>query len=341
MIALVNLTRFPAHAAAGGLPPERFSILDPEPWRSVVQVVVKATFAVSDGRAAPSPEQLPILARDAETADGFMEGDLCLEKGGVDLVVLGSACPPHMRPVREMQVALHLGALSRVYAVTGDRSWTRRRLAWQPTDPLPFTTMPLGFEQAFGGTYKLPNGDEVPFTRNPIGKGWTPQLEGVPFDGRPLPNLELARQRVTGPDEEPDPAGFAWYRLAWALRMIQGVALRGDDPPAPLPRLWNGAHPDLVLNEYPEGQALRLDGFRPDGALGFEVPLLPIALEHDLGGSFARVPARPDTLCVLPGQGRMFVLARWLVPYDPAADRSGEVRLVSATSECDRQEATP
>src|SRR5690606_33067192 len=58
---------------------------------------------------------------------------------------------------------------------------------------LPFTQMPLGPEQAFGGA-------EHP--DNPLGKG----LDTA--DGAELPNLEIPRMLIGARGERPAPAGF-------------------------------------------------------------------------------------------------------------------------------------
>ncbi len=319
MIKVINRTPFVVHHQAGGRAPAEFSVLHPEPWSRVVQVVVKATFDVANGSAVPAVRQLPILERSGQTDLGYMEGDLSFEKDGVDLVVLAEAHAPRAIAVREMQVGVGVGAASWNYMVTGDRVWTKQGNSFRPTDPLAFTRMGLDYDRAFGGTYTLEAGSELPFMRNPIGKGWTPNIAGAGFEGRPLANLESMARRALSPEEELDPAGFAWYRMGWALRMLRGVKLRdAGRPPEVLPRLWNGAHPDLVLPQYPGGQRLRLDGMTGAGRLEFEVPRLAIEIEHSLNGRPESLRASPDTICILPSWGQMFVVARWLVSLDPA-----------------------
>jgi hypothetical protein len=299
--------------------------LTPEPWSWAVQVVVKATFDLVDGRAVPASQQLPIVERSGETEAGYVESDLAFEKDGVDLVVLATAHAPRGVAVREMSVGLSLDEIAHIYSVAGERAWTKQDGSWRPTDPVLFTTMGLGYDRAFGGTYKFERGDEIPYTRNPVGKGWTPNMSGIEFEGRPLANLEYAHRRVTSPEEEPDPAGLEWYKMDWALRMMQGVKLNDSGPPEVLRRLWNAAHPDLVLRDDPGGKMLRLEGMTADGLLDVEMPKMAVAIQHTLGGRVESLPAKPDTFCVLPSLARLFVLARWCVPFNRADELADAV----------------
>ncbi len=325
MITVINRTPFVVSSREGGHPPATFSVLNPEPWSWAVQVVVKATFDVANSRAILASEQLPIVDRSEQTDAGYIEGDLAFEKDGVDLVVLAAAHAPRGVAVREMHVGLSLGDVSQIYSVAGERVWTKQDGSWKPTDPVPFTSMGLGYDHAFGGTYKFERGNEIPYTRNPVGKGWTPNMSGIEFEGRPLANLEHAHLRVISPEEEPDPAGLGWYKMDWALRMMPGVKLRKSGPPEVLPRLWNAAHPDLILREDPGGKLLRLEGMTGDGLMELEIPRLPIAIEHTLSGHSESLPAKPDTFCILPSRASMFVLARWLVPFNRADDLADAV----------------
>jgi len=335
MIVLHNRTPHAAQVVQGVVPPEPLDLLNPAPRQGQVLVVVKAAFTLEKGEAAspaagsketyvrrssvavPAP-QLPIVAVSAHQPAGYVEGDLCSAKEGADLVILGSARPFTKEPCREMQVALKIGDWQRVLQLSGDRVWKKKLFSWVHTDPAPFTEMPLTYDRAFGGKVRLADGSEKAFASNPLGKGWLPRLKGVERDGAPLPNIEDLGGRVATPEDEPDPAGFAWYPLDWGLRRARLLEIQ-EDPAQLFPRLWNAAHPSLVLPTYPQGQRLRLHGMGTEGPLDFAVPGLGVTLVHDLQGTSERCPAKPDTLVLYPGQRSLFVLARWLLPYDPAA----------------------
>ena len=72
-------------------------------------------------------------------------------------------------------------------AVFGDRDWIDQDSQLVATDPQPFTSMPLTYENAYGGKVKLEEGD-LPCAPNPMGKGY--YLTAEQAHGQPLPNLE-------------------------------------------------------------------------------------------------------------------------------------------------------
>lgn len=318
MLVVQNDTNFPAYATLGGHLPLTATIFSGEPVRWLAQIVVKATYAVSpDGVAVPDDDQLPIVAQDEETENGLAPGELALEKGGVDIVVIGSARAPAGRAVRELTVELRIGGWSRVLQVTGDRFWQRAGASWLPTEPVPFQQMPLDYKRAFGGVYRSPEGAEIGYARNPLGKGWNPISAAVmDFSGRPLPNIELPGERLTTPSDEPVPAGFAAYPIHWALRLEHGVRQTAAGNPVLLPRLWNSAHPACVMDSYPQDSVCSLSGMTAEGRFICTAPRPAFYLEHALCGASEQLAAQPDLLCLLPDQQRLFTLTRWLVPID-------------------------
>ncbi len=332
MPPILNHTPFSVYSRAGTRAPATFSILNPEPWVWTLQVVLKATFSLPGHKPVPAGEGLAIREENGEHDGAYVESDISFEKQGADLVICGDAVAPRHAPVREMALGVHLGEHHQRYVVTGERHWLAGPRGPTMSDPKPFTRMPLDYRQAFGGSYTIPGTGDIPFGRNPIGKGWAPNMPGVDYPHRPLPNLEYSERRVTSPFDETDPAGLSWYPLTWGLRMMHGLEIQPSGPPKVLPRLWNAAHPDWVLPAYPAGERLRLDGFQATGPLEIEVPALPVCLEHTLHGAPQSLPARPDTLCVEPSAGRMFVLARWMIPYKPrSVTRASKVVLTLDT----------
>ncbi len=75
-----------------------------------------------------------------------------------ELFVCGSFFAPPGKPVTASFVRARLGNIDKRLAVVGNRTWRNQ----VPTEPEPFTTMPIDWAHAFGG---------VGFDRNPYGKG--------------------------------------------------------------------------------------------------------------------------------------------------------------------------
>jgi hypothetical protein len=343
MVTLHNWSRFPSVLKQGLRPCPRAGSPNPYSveWQPYALVVVKASYPLDGREATPAEpeEQVPIVEKDSRGSAGHVEGDLALEKGGVDLVALGSAIAPRAKPVREMDVSLSVGERAFRLHVTGDRSWKRTGPgSYLPTAPAPFTEMPITWARAFGGEIALEDGQKLVFAANPEGKGYCPEVAERDPEGIPLPNIEREGKALERPEETPDPVGFAFYPVLWSLRLLRGLELPPvpeggwppggpstlSPPPKPLPRLFNSAHPDLVLPEFPSGQVLRAVGMSAN-PVEVEIPTLDLCLEHAHGGHKHLTPLKVDTIVLDLAARKLVLCGRWLVPLDEAAVGGEEV----------------
>lgn len=234
-----------------------------------------------------------------------------------EVLLAARAYPPGGRaPV--CSVRARLGPIDKSLVVVGDRSWERG----VPTEPIPFSGMPILWSNAFGG---------VGFEANPVGKGFAPILrEGK--EVHPLPNVERPGKLITAPSQRPEPAGFG------AL-----------DPAAPSRRARAGTYDSRWLNESFPGLADDVDwltfnlapedqwapeGFRGDEAILLEnlhpsrpriesrLPDLVARAFVARGDEFTEVPLRIDTVYLFPHRLRGVVIFRGVtdVSEDDAAD---------------------
>ena len=129
--------------------------------------------------------------------------DLGLPKIGAEFLVAGSAFAPGGQPVRSLEVAVRLGAVTRRLAVVGDRHIENG----VPTDPLPFTEMPLGWDRSYGGKK---------YAQNPLGRG----IDETPIPGVgyrvALPNVLLPHGAAT--PGRPEPVNFGPIDISWPQR---------------------------------------------------------------------------------------------------------------------------
>ncbi|MBR0673274.1 DUF2169 family type VI secretion system accessory protein [Neoroseomonas soli] len=129
--------------------------------------------------------------------------DLVLPKTAAEFLVAGSAFAPGGAPVQTVTVSARLGAVTKRLAAVGDR-WIEDGV---PTQPLPFTEMPLGWDRAYGGK-KYP--------QNPLGRG----IDEVPIQGVgfrvTLPNVVLP-QGAPRPSS-PEPVNFGPIDISWPQR---------------------------------------------------------------------------------------------------------------------------
>ena len=185
-------------------------------------VVIKATFTVrpEDGRAVPAEEQAPFVYADQHHGDPGTtsiryECDFVPVKPRAEVLVNASAVAPEGRAVRQLEVGFGGPGIAKRAVVTGDRVWVEGANGIQPSSPQPFTTMPLVYERAFGGSdhsheRTFMNGTEL---RNLVGVGFHLNGARETILGMPLPNVERPEARQTpgptSPSRSASPASAA------------------------------------------------------------------------------------------------------------------------------------
>ncbi len=102
-------------------------------------------------------------------------------------------------PMTECLVRFAVGAWSKTLRVVGRRAWSDSRIGAIASVPLAFTSLPLTWNQAFGGPE---------FADNPAGKGV----------GDELPNIEYPHEPIKNISDRPKPAGFGPISPAWVAR---------------------------------------------------------------------------------------------------------------------------
>jgi uncharacterized protein YjbI with pentapeptide repeats len=234
-----------------------------------ITLIVKGTFRLSpDGPAAPLPpeKQMPVggdLPYDDDPRSPLRyESDFAWFKPRADVLLVGHCHAPDGRSAQACRVTLQAGPVNKSLMVRGDRTWRRNRLGIRGQgEPKPFNSMPLGYENSFGGPG---------CGANPLGKG-SPLEDISPESADPrLPNLELLEgDRIVAAGT---PAGFGPLGRTWSQRM----ALAGSYakqwqkerwPWLPADFDWgffNAAPPDQQIQGYLQGdEALYFENLHP------------------------------------------------------------------------------
>jgi hypothetical protein len=283
-------------------------------------VVVKGTFDIlPDGTTRPAQEQVPVMMvplhrGDEATTSLAYDTDLQLAKPRTDVLVNGSAYAPGGRPSTRVNVGLSTPLGTKTLTVTGDRMWERDLVGGVvATPPLPFVTMPIVYERAWGGhdqTDPDPTKHKLD-PRNPVGTGVVSKLGHRV--GMRLPNIELP-----GKDgEQAGPAGFGalcghWHpRTRWqGTYDAKWLESRKPLLPADWDPQWLQCAPvDQQLDKrLYGGEPLAVVGMTPGGTLQFTVPKHYFAFTTVARGRAVEHRARIDTVIVEPDLLRVIVV---------------------------------
>ena len=210
-----------------------------------------------------------------------------------------------------MEVALRIGALAKRIRVFGVRAWMRASSTVVPGPARPIESVPICYEQAFGGTDPdAPAGKSTRSGQNPVGKGFThrpadlldtaaPQLE--PIDGAPL----------RGGPFDVAPAGFGAIAPGWfpRARFAGTYDDAWKESRAPLlprdfdERFYQVAPLDQQLpRPLPAGETIELFNLTPDGYLRLRTPDIQLQMRVIFRDGEERVGVTLHTVLLDPGR---------------------------------------
>lgn len=317
MLQLNNNTPF----AAG------FTIFPNERAVDTLYIMVKATFLIGE-QWTLAQSQTPLYQADeywGEPAKSSLRfsSDYHIGKPSTDILMIGSACAPDQRPVRQMDVGLQVGSVSKVVRVFGDRYWNREQMI---SPPEPFVTMPLVYERAFGGQDLI--SEEVlrsAETKNPAGRGFTGGKHQSELNGFPLPNLECPNHLIRDYRDNPEPACFAPIAPHWQPRASlagtydkhwqqhRAPYLPGDYNPC----FMNVAPPDLIYPDYLQGgEPVRIIGMHPAGELEFQLPYVNLSNKVVIAEKVFSSPFYMETLLLDPNHRQLSMVWRAALACD-------------------------
>jgi hypothetical protein len=282
-------------------------------------VTVKATFTMdvpmrlADVQAEPAQDD---SYWGEEGLSSVKQGaDITLIKSGTDIIMTGSAIAPGGKKVRELDVHLSAGPVSKTVRVFGDRVWQPSLLFLTPSSPELFDTMPLVYERAYGGIHER---DEKTLSepRNPSGRGFTGKRKKKELTGQPLPNIEDPKNLIRITDDTPVPAGFGWIAPNWEPRKSYAGTCdhAWEENRAPyLPedfdrRYLQAAHPDLISAEPLQGgEDVRMTHMSPDGEICFRLPTVTFDVIAEFGDDIESIAMTLSTVHLMPNE-RQFSL---------------------------------
>ncbi len=329
-----NPTPLAARLVVASLPEQ------PQRWANVT---AKATFAWAPIPRLLNDAVLPLLDEDTPSELGLRPRDnLPRRDEAFEVILLGHAYAPAGKPTPRCEVALSVGSERRVLVVHGDRQWERKLMGPRITTPLPFTTMPLTWERAFGGTVSVEVDVDSPLIiveeRNPAGRGFdpAPRVQGLakhlrcpkPFprydETRLLPNVEDPARLISRWDDAPDPACWATLPVTsslQALRMLDGTRATAG--------LYHRAAPGWVIALPPAGAPITCEHLTLKGKETLSLPRLRVWCDALAGGVTSTHELRPQMLLIEPDAQRLSMTYRaWFPLAKPdGGERGARLRI--------------
>lgn len=317
-------------------------------------VAAKATYRFD----ATSPfdlvteDPLPLLPIDVPTPFGLLpRDDLPRADSAFEVIVLGQAHAPGGKPTTHMSVRLRVGKHQRELLVFGDRKWEGNGASRRIGAATPFTTMPLSWQHAFGGTADILVDKDSPVQVadpvNRLGKGMDPgpQIEGLrhmltPPDGYPrcdaprfLPNLEDPVSPIERWEDAPRPVAWSAVPMDLALHTQRAMVPQPDEDGflgmEVKPDLLHRASPDWIIPVPAAESPVVLDGLTNDGLTAFRLQPLRVLGDWIVGKETGVTDLAPQMLVIMPEERRYTVTYRFVTNayFAPGVERSMRLRL--------------
>ncbi len=254
-------------------------------------VVIAGHFVLpTPGIYATTPLQIAEQQDEVQLADAYRgnaatssllyEGQSSYTRPCTDLYLEGHAWAPAGRPVTRSNIRLQVGVWKKEAVVSGERVWKRGIGGTTPSNPEPFTSIPLIYERCFGGWPESPARHSIEAAeRNPVGRGLFNQ-ESEARDGL-LPNIEDPSALLHSPANRPLPCGFGPIARQWRPRRAFSGSYSPDWvkeraplwPPDVNEWFFAAAPSGLQASPYLEGgEPVSIDGMSPDGRFAFPLP---------------------------------------------------------------------
>lgn len=301
----INNTAYPALMFKTGLDNDKFAM----------SIAVRITYDIAeDGNTAVSPNQEWKLSRELWQSEyGPIDSDDVFRRGGVDILVLGSAKAPNAVPVRSMEVLVkhNTKTINRV-RVFGDRFWTKSLLGMEISTPQPFTIMPLTLANAYGGQADW-DGIKIPYGNNPEGKGYHYAKED--YIGKALPNIENPFRLIRKYTDQPDPVGVACLPQLREMHMRENLRFDKEGNLEKLdPKFFNTAFPSMIVDKINDGDCITVIGMS-DKPFLLRVPAQKILMKTILGEREITKEMYVEQIGIITEKQQAFITYRCPINY--------------------------
>jgi hypothetical protein len=194
-------------------------------------IVVKASWQIPLGGQRPRPlVPTPLAQADefvGEPGDSAMlyGADFARFKPRCDVLFNACTHAPQAKEINELTVAFQVGSLKKSIKVTGTRHWNKTLGIYTLSKVQPFTSMPLHYGLAFGGTrtYQKGSGNKAQtlteaLLTNPAGTGWGGNKTSGDLDGVAAPCLQAMGESISSPTGKYTPVALSAVARHWQPR---------------------------------------------------------------------------------------------------------------------------
>jgi len=300
--------------------------------RELLVVAIKATYQLNTDGDEPilCGVQEKLVESDTFTGEpGFSatkyEVDYAHWKPRCDVLLNGNAYAFGGRPATAVTVGLKIGTLNKRFNVVGDRQWVDTFLMAAPSLVIPFVTMPISYDRAYGGADKSPKKPDqiMSYLKNPIGVGYYPVSDRQALSGKPLPNTEQLGVPIASVSDDYLPMSFGPIGRNFAERIPYAGTYDDDWLQTRAPffpddfdyRYFQAAPADQQI-PYPHGgEEVVLENLTPEGITSFRIPHKSVpVLFIPYRGKDRPVEAVIDTVVIEPDQNRFMITWRASLP---------------------------
>lgn len=274
-------------------------VLAPDRELVAIEDPLEQGFMSGDTFAEDDIDQLGPLVRSNDFADWKLNGE----------VLVRGTCHPEGGSATESHVRVAVGDWSKTLRVVGPRVYKAGLLRGSASEPQPFASMPLTWQNAYGGA------------------GYRDNVAGRGYDGEELPTVELPSERVKKSGQKGlTPASFLPVSPHWPLRAGKrgknyGRAWRKKRAPFYSDDFdWTYHHaapPDQQLSDYLRGdEEISFENLHPSTpSFSKELPGLRVrAFVKTTDERVHEATMNLDTLEADLDEGKLFLTWRGHVP---------------------------
>ena len=211
-----------------------------------------------------------------------------------------------------------LGPIKKRLRVFGDRIWEKSVMGGPSiSSPQLFESMPIRYEQAFGGWDRV-NDDPIDhrlYAPNPVGTGFA--TKAAHCVGLRVPNIEYPNELIGSWEDHPQPAGFGPLECYWTPRRELAGTYDEQWQKERFP-LWaqdfdarynNCAPADQQAAGYLRGgESVELVNLTPNGRLEFRLPKVYPFFETRFGRKRVEHRAQLCTVIIEPDHPRVVMV---------------------------------